>query len=39
MHGDLFMVRDRPLRKGNSEREWEKAKKSHNIELTICSIC
>ncbi len=32
MHGDLFMVMDRPLRKGNSECEWEKAEKIHNIE-------
>ena len=32
MGGDLFMVIDRPLRKGNSECEWEKAEKIHNIE-------
>ena len=32
MHGDLFMVMDRPLRKGNNECEWEKAEKINNIE-------
>ncbi len=30
MDGGLFMVMDRPLRKGNSECEWEKAEKIHN---------
>ncbi len=28
VHGDLFMVMDRPLRNGNNECEWEKEKKS-----------
>ncbi len=28
MDGDFFMVMDRPLRKGNSECEWEKEKNS-----------
>ena len=32
MGGNLFMVMDRPLRKGNNEYEWEKAEKIHNIE-------
>ncbi len=32
MHGDLFMVMDRPLRMGNRECEWEKAEKIHIIE-------
>ncbi len=31
MDGDIFMVMDRPLRKENSECEWEKAEKIHNI--------
>ena len=35
MDGNLFMVMDRPLRKGNSECEWEKAEKIHNMESKI----
>ena len=35
MDGDLFMVMDRPLRKGNNECEWEKAEKVHNIESIL----
>ncbi len=38
MHGDLFMVMDRPLRKGNSECEWEKAEKIHNIESIMLDM-
>ncbi len=36
MDGDLFMVMDRPLRKGNSECEWKKQKKSITIYLIKC---
>ncbi len=32
MDGDLFMVMDRSLRKGNSECQWGKEEKIHNIE-------
>ncbi len=35
MDGDLFMVMDRPLRKGNSECEWENI---HNIESIMLDI-
>ncbi len=38
MHGDLFMVMDRPLRKGNSEWEWEKAEKIDNIESIMLDV-
>ncbi len=38
MDGDLFMVMDRPLRKGNSECEWEKAEKIHNIESIMLDM-
>ena len=38
MHGDLFMVMDRPLRKGNNECEWEKAEKIHNIESIMLDM-
>ena len=38
MDGDLFMVMDRPLRKGNSECEWEKAGKIHNIESIMLDM-
>ncbi len=31
MDGYIFMVMDRPMRKENSECEWEKAEKIHNI--------
>ncbi len=33
VHGDLFMVMDRPLRKGNNECEWEKAEKIMHVFL------
>ncbi len=36
MDGDLFMVVDRPLRKRNSECEWKKAEKIHNIGIDHC---
>ena len=38
MDGDLFMVMDTPLRKGNSECEWEKAEKIHNIESIMLDM-
>ena len=38
MDGDLFIVMDRPLRKGNSECEWEKEEKIHNIESIMLDI-
>ncbi len=38
MHGDLFMVIDRPLRKGNNECEWEKAEKIRNIESIMLDM-
>ncbi len=38
MDSDLFMVMDRPLRKGNSECEWEKAEKIYNIESIILDM-
>ncbi len=38
MHGDLFMVMDRQLRKGNNEYEWEKAEKICNIESIMLDM-
>ena len=38
MDGDLFMVMGKPLRKGNSECEWKKAEKIHNIESIMVDI-
>ncbi len=38
MDGDIFMVMDRPLRKENSECEWEKAEKIHNIESIMLDM-
>ncbi len=38
MDGDLFMVMDRPLRKGNSACEWEKEEKIHAIESIMLDI-
>ena len=38
MDGDLFMVTDRPLGKRNSECEWGKAEKIHNIESIMLDM-
>ena len=38
MDGDLPKVMDRPLRKRNSDCEWKKAEKIHNIESIMVDI-
>ena len=38
MHGDLFTVVDRPLRKGNSECDWEEAEKIHKTESIMLDM-
>ncbi len=38
MHDDLFMVMEKPLIKGKSECEWEKAEKIHNIESIMLDM-